>query len=296
MPNIYERALSRPFALDLASGSITREYVVTGTSLEIEVQELTLLAASVVYLGLVRKAIKAAPQGGGIWFVSVEYANIDIQQAIGEEPQPPEGPGGGVAGGDAPLPASCTWDTTGGTVHIGQSKGTRSVTTFDGLGDATGTQVNNYTLTNKRAIGLADGRVEGVDVFAPAFRFTVEAQRAVCSLAYMNAVRDLTGRVNYGAAFYGFQAGEVLYLGASARPGSTSRWAVTHSFAVQRNEVNLRISDTIVVPVKKGWDYIWVGYRKGLNTIMNQVVNVPAAAFVEYVYDNGDFDVLEIGR
>lgn len=292
-PIIYEDSQSRKFTSSGKTASLTRKYNVRGTSDETEVYELAGNFSPILYDGLVRASLDADPKGGGVWTVDVLYSPIDPQQAEAggaTEPQPPTSPGP-----NDPLGGSVSFETSGGTANIKQSKGTRSVTTRTGAGNDTGTQANNYTLTNQRAIGLTKDGVAGCDIQVPGLQFQIEVLRANCTDEYINTLSALTGTVNYGAAWRNRAAGTTLYLGASGRFTQKDRWTITHKFAYQPNVLNLRISEDIVVPEKKGWDYIWVSYKEEVNAVLGQVVNVPDAAFVEYVYDNGDFAQLEIG-
>lgn len=292
MPNIYERALSRPFSITTDSGSISREFVVTGTQLQDEVVELTLTVATLTFAGLVRSAIKADPQGGGIWFVTVEYANIDPQQAVGQDPQAPEGPGGDVAGGMAPLSPAISWTTASGEkVHITQSKGTISKTDTAGI-TTPGNAGNDFTLDNKRAIGLTRDGIQGVDIDASVFEWSIDVPRAFCTHAYAITVKNLKGKTN-NAPFYGFATGEVRYLGATANYSQEKRWNINHKFAVAENEVNIIIGNGITVPAKGGWEYLWVAYEP--KQVGNLLLSLPVAAYVERVFDPGNFRLLEIG-
>lgn len=281
MPTVYEKHESRPFVVDARAATLTREYVVTGTMSEDEVYELVRAASPVLHFYLVRKSIKADHQGGGIWFATVDYdAALSEQQAVTEsEPEvPAEAPGA-----DTPLGSNYSFDTSGQTVHITQSRSTRSMTLSTGAAAA----------NNKRAIGLTKDEVKGCDIYAPGFQWTLEVQRRNCTLRYLKTLRDLTGSVNYDAAFYGFEAGTVLYLGASGKFTSRERWTITHKFAVSKTELNLVVSDDITVAEKQGWDYLWVGYTP--NAVANQLLQKPVAAYVERVYPTGNFAQLEIG-
>lgn len=286
---IYERHQSRTFTIDAKTASLTRDYAVTGSTDETEVYELVIVTTPRLYDTLVRKSVKADHQGGGIWFATVEYtSDIDEQEAVDSaDPNSPTEPGP-----DDPLGPSFSFDTSGQTIHIGQSKGTRSKTDVANV-TTLGNAGNDYTLDNKRAIGLTRDKIEGVDVHSPGFQFQIEVQRANCSDAYLLRMSALTGTVNYGATFRNRPAGSVLYLGASGRFTQKDRWTITHKFAYSPNQLNIRISDTIVIPAKKGWDYIWVGYEPVV--VGNQLLNKPNAAYVEYVYDTGYFADLEIG-
>jgi hypothetical protein len=279
MPTIYERHQSRPFTIDARTASLTRTWFVQGTNDETEVQELVLTASSVVFDFLVRKSVRCEPIGGGNWFCDVEYANIDPQQAVGAETvTEPTAPSV-----TAPLGPAFSFDTTGGTTHITQSRSTRSKTRAGG----------GAAPDNKLAIGITKDRVEGCDVVTPKFEWQLECQRADCTGQYLIDLFSVTGTVNYDATFYGFPAGTVLYLGASGRYTFNDRWTITHRFACNPNEVNLDVGNGITVPEKKGWDYLWIGYKDEVSN--NKLIQVPDTAYVEVVYRTGNFDLLGIG-
>jgi hypothetical protein len=282
-PIIYEKHQSRSFTTDAKTASLDRVYHIQGTNDESEAYELLVLTTPVVYAGLIRKTLKAESQGGGIWVGTVSYdAAISEQEAAGQTPENPEGPD---AGGDGPVPIgpNISWDTTGGTAHITQSRLTRSATPAAGV----------VAPDTKQAIGVTPDEVKGCDVYVPQFNWQITVKRATCTFAYMKAVRTQTAKVNYDKKFYGFEPGEVLYLGASAQYSGSGQWEITHKFGVQPNEVNLAVGNGIIVPAKKGWDYLWIGYAK--NTDANVLLNVPNVAYVERVYAVGNFDLLEIG-
>lgn len=279
MPNIYEKHVSRPWVVDAKTASITREFVVTGTTDETEVYELVLAATTVIYDNLVRRTMQADPQGGGIWFVSVEYGTIDPQQAVDSAtPVEPVQPGL-----EAPLGPSFSFDTSGGTVHITQSRSTRSMTLSTGAAAP----------DNAQAIGLTKDRVEGCDIHAPQLQWQLEVQRANCTGQYLMGLFANTGKVNYAAPFRGFAQGELLYLGATGRFTQRERWTITHKFAANLNQINLAVGGGITVADKRGWDYLWIGYAP--ETVGNKLLNVPKAAYVEVVYPTGDFAQLGIG-
>lgn len=288
MPIIYERPTSRPFTVDANTEGVTRQYFVSGTNDEDEVYEL-LVANTPVTLGkMARKAIKAEPLCGGHWFGDVEYTTIEANAAVGVEPVEPAAP-------DllAPLDASYSIDTTGATVHITQAISTTyRVTSADpnppvaGGGKGSGAD-------EKLAIGMSKDRVEGTDIYAPAFQFSKTVQRANVTMQYINtALYGLVGRVN-NAPFFHFAAGEVLYLGCSGNFTVRERWTLTHKFACQPNELNIDVGGGITVPAKKGWEYLWVGYKNG--EVGNAILQVPSTAYVQQVYKTGNFALLGIG-
>lgn len=293
MPVIYEKNQSRSFTTDAKMASLEREYHIQGTNDEAEAYELLVLTAPILYAGLVRKTVKAESHGGGLWTGTVSYdSSVSEQQALSQTD--PETPTAEPAPGDLLGPAY-SFNTTGGTAHINQSKGTRSVTTADGSGDDTGDVGNKFTLNNKRAIGLTSDGVNGTDIYVPSFEFSIEVLRANCTRGYLNTLMELTGTVNYNAPFMTYPVGTILYLGASGQYTANNRWSITHKFAYRKNEFDLDISEDITVPVKRGWDYLWVAYGTDAIMALGMVVKTPMAAYVERVYDTGDFSLLEIG-
>ena len=89
-----------------------------------------------------------------------------------------------------------------------------------------------------------------------------------------------------------FQAGELLFLGASGgKTQGSGQWSITYRFAAQPNRTNIAIGD-ITVAAKKGWEYLWVRYQDMEDTAAKAVVKRPLAAYVEQVYQTGNFGLL----
>jgi hypothetical protein len=145
----------------------------------------------------------------------------------------------------------------------------------------------------KGAVGVTKDRVEGYDLFVPKFDWSRSVSREVVTRNYMRTLRELCGKKN-DAPFYGSEAGEVLYLGASGSYTEGGKWAITHKFAEVANQTSIVIvPGELIVPSKRGWDYLWVAYKAGQGA--RQVVQEPSAAYVEEVVDDGDFSLIEIG-
>jgi len=104
---------------------------------------------------------------------------------------------------------------------------------------------------------------------------------------------QLTGRVNTGA-FKGFNAGEVLFLGASGSRRGYGDWEITFRFAASPNVTNLTIGDITGIN-KKGWEYLWVRYADSEDTAAKALVKKPIAVYIERVYDDGNLSLLGIG-
>jgi len=144
----------------------------------------------------------------------------------------------------------------------------------------------------RRAIGVTENSVEGCDVYVPRFEWSVTYQANVITWDYLMTVWRLVGCKNKDK-FYGANPGEVLYLGMNGSYSVSDRWSITHKFSVIPNELNVKVSDEITIPIKRGWDYLWVRYKRIVES--NTVMHVPAVAYTEEVIPDGDFALLGIG-
>ncbi len=225
-------------------------------------------SSSSVFHGLKRLRCRVEPmEGDGTdWTGHVQYGKIETAGS------PP------VAEGES----SFSFDTTGGTQHVTQSKQTISKTA----------PVGQTAPDFKGAIGVTKDSVQGVDVTVPTYRFskTLGISNSLVTDTYKQALCDLTGKVN-DDTFEGFDAGEVLFLGASGSRRGDDDWVITFNFAAQKNATNITIGD-ITVPAKKGLEYLWVRYEDAEDAAAKKLVKRPTAAYVEKVYDLGDFDDL----
>lgn len=158
----------------------------------------------------------------------------------------------------------------------------------------------------KRAIGVSRDGVAGTDKVAPKLEFQIVRNFVGMTLDYIRACKDLTGTIN-DAPFYGFEAGECLFLGASGTPSQNNQAAaapltrVTFRFAASANRTDIDLvpddedgNHLLRIAEKKGWDYLWVGYATTVDTRGVQAQR-PQAAYVEVVYEDGDFSQLLIG-
>lgn len=173
-----------------------------------------------------------------------------------------------------------TFDTTGGSTHITQSRQTLRATA--GAPDYDG------------AINAAEDRVDGVDITIPAFKYseTHYFAPATVTLAYLKTLSELTGSTN-DAGFKGWGAGEVLFTGASGQlqTGDDAIWQVTFNFEMSPNQ-NVAVGALGNI-LKEGWAYLWIAYKDTESG--NVVVKQPRAAYVEQVYPESDFSLIGVG-
>lgn len=295
--SLYELVDSRRVTVDRNGGDMTARLLAIGSTNEAEVYQAAVLDTTVSYFGtLFRSAIRVSPRGGGpYWDVEIDYSPIPPGEAI---QNPGLNGGAGPANPVAPDPATpigpgFAFSTGGGTTKIYQAIETRSITrSLPAI--AAARQLKDH----HGAINVTDDGAEGVDIVSRQGEWSIDVRRANVTLNYFSQLFYATGTVN-DARFYGFAAGEVLYLGAEGRFSVNDQWQITHKFSVSPNENNKVIARDqngvaqITVPVKKGWDYVWVQYYEARNGGVKRLL--PEAAYVQKVYPETNFAALEIG-
>lgn len=258
--------------------SVTFTYILKGTSSDIAARTHLLASTSTTYEGLDRTRPELKPvfvdttnDAGSIWEARVTYVQPDAKV--------PET-------GDREF----SFDTGGGTEHVVVPKASIARYDEDGL-------MTNWS----RVVGINnDGeKVNGVEIVVPRYTFkeTHYLSNATVTDDYKITLSDLTGTVN-NDTFKGFAAGEVLFLGASGSKRGRGDWAITFSFAVSRNQTNIRIgvgSHTITVASKLGWDYLWLEFEDRPDSTIHRLIKVPVRAYVDRIYDFADFSNLGIG-
>jgi len=259
---IDEKFDSRESTIGVRSPTVDLLYVVQGTDDDATVRATVEGAIPAIYGGLVFQDYHLAPQGGGIWEVSVRYGKLEPKET-----------------GDS----SFSFDTGGGTTHV-----TQSLQTVGRYAPA-----GRFAPDFKGAIGVTHDSVEGTDITVPVYSFTETHYLSIAAVtgSYKAALFLLTGRVN-AAPFKGFAAGEVLFLGASGAQRGTEDWEITFRFAASPNAAGLVIGDITGI-AKRGWEYLWVRYADAEDEQV--LVKQPIAVYVERVYDEGNFAGLGIG-
>ena len=258
---------------DGAARSAEFVYTLTGVADENSARILATNSTASTYGDLIRKSITLEPVhvdttdlAACIWEITVQY---------GEQTAPEEGE------------SSFSFDTGGGTQHITQSLGTVGSYAASGTAPDFG-----------GAIGVTHDNVEGVDITIPVYNFseTHYLPASQVTSAYKGTLFNLTGKVNSGS-FRGLAAGECLFLGASgSRRGTAPEddWEITFKFAGSPNRSGITVGPISGIS-KKGWEYLWVRYADVEDAASNTLVKQPVAAYVEKVYEEGNFGALGIG-
>jgi hypothetical protein len=297
--NFYELAQSRPLERTIENASITLKWIAMyATNENVVYAALLALVAPTRWDGLRRSEVKLDPQGGGVWMCEVTYAWTPLTQDSPEQQQP-EGPKPGD-----PLGPEWSFDGSAGQVHV-----TQSIQTKQRVGRGA-----NVPMENNQAIGLRPDGVDGCDIFAPKFEFTLSLSFPFITMPQIRRWSKITGRTN-NASFLTWSTGELLYLGPSVniQPGQLAK--VVHKFAGGRNlalpddEADLTIVPETIGPNgqpqegtglildgKNAHEYVWVAYQAGTPTPgMPWVPEVAHSAYVEQVYRSADFTPLLSG-
>ena len=181
--------------------------------------------------------------------------------------------------------SSWSFDTSGGTEHI-----SHSLETIAAYGPAASDQLAG-------AINYDGRQIHGLDVARPQYGFseTHYLSDFVITPAYKATVSLLTRSVNR-FPWRGFNAGEVLFMGAQGGKRGSELWEVQYRFLANPNQTNLGIGDITGIN-KKGWEYLWIQCEDDVDEEADApcMIRVPSAVYVERVFALADFALLGLG-
>lgn len=161
---------------------------------------------------------------------------------------------------------------------------------------------------HKRAIEATyEGDVRGIDIPVPSLGLTIwkiwprALWRGGAGIANAKMLAGHVGKTN-GAAWWGFDRGELQFLGA--RPEEIGIWAtkITYLMKASKNVANLDFGEMatgahVNVPLKRGHEYVWVYHKRmsvdrpgpaGGGTTM---IAKPWSVQVAQVFDEINFNV-----
>lgn len=305
----YELHDTDGFSIGFGGQSVVRRYHARGSQNRDQVLA-TAYANSPLFLGdLIRSDVRGTHEGAGVWTVEVTYSNPTQNNSApvgasdpansggGGGLDLPGGRGGGGGGGgrdaptrqdpvtpETPLEGGETFETTAQTTRITQAIKTRFVVTER--------QAQQNVDAFGNAIGVTEDRVEGCEVYAPTFTFTIPQKILNLTWGRMLTIHDLTGKINE-RPFFAFPQEDVLYLGCSGQRGGDGSWQLSHKFSASLSEQNVQITPQITVPSIGGWDHVWVRYKQAL--VDGILLPRPEAVYVQQVYKTGDFTLLNLG-
>lgn len=135
----------------------------------------------------------------------------------------------------------------------------------------------------------------GVDVLEPYYKFSETYYVPIASITaqYKKDVRQLARRVN-NAAFRGFLAGEVLFMGATGSQRDSSFAEITFYFAVDEQEEITTEGGTGPF-TRKGWHHTWPLIEEVEDNTANRLATEEIGVYMNRLYKDGDFSKLLIG-
>lgn len=199
-----------------------------------------------------------------------------------------------------PLKRSRSFDTGGATQHITQAL------TIEGFpqGEQRFWTGSPAAPNMNGAIGVDGETVQGVDIVVPQLTWTetYDVPNLYVKADYIKAVSGLTGSVN-NAAFRGFAAGEVLFMGCSGSQQWDSDkgdgpWNLSYKFVASANQGAGKTFPSITIGAitgieRDGHDYLWVLYEPDVQS--QTLLKKPKFVYVNKVYPRRDFRALGIG-
>lgn len=144
------------------------------------------------------------------------------------------------------------FDTTGGTVHITNSR--QTIQKYTAPGQPAAPDMGG-------AIGVRGDQIDGTEIVIPALKITVDFKHpaGMITLSQIKNFARWTGRYNTGE-FLTFASGEVLFLGSRGREGTNTDTTIQYQFAMSENVDGQNIG-AILNTAKKGWEYGWISYQ-----------------------------------
>jgi hypothetical protein len=269
-----------------SNAQVTLTYIASGSDDDLAIKAAVEAFAPETYDDLPRQSVQIEPIAEEYWDASVRYAKSTSTGGSSSSTPP--------AGSDE---YTYSFDTMGGTQHI-----TQSLETVGSYADSSIPSAPNFN----GAIGVSNtngnAEVQGVDITVPIYNFSETHYLTTEQVTpeYKGTLFQLTGKVN-NATFRGLAAGECLFLGASGTlhgtetdTGASGDWEITFRFAASPNKTGITIGNITGI-AKKGWEYLWVRYADVEDLDAMAMIKRPVAAYVEQVYQEADFSVLDIG-
>lgn len=254
-------------SVDGRSSTAELVYIVNGTALSNIAVDAVRSTAPTVFNGLIRRRFAFEPMSNSAYKVTVSYDSAKRLQVNEFEYE---------------------FDIGVQNQRITQSKKTEAIYRAPTSGI-------NLTPSYRGAINVQDGRVQGVDVSIPTYQWTETYifPAEVVTETYKNTLYNLTATKN-NALFRQKAAGEVLFGGCRGRLRNEDEFSISFQFIASPNVANLNVNGMLIS--KKGHDFVWFVYADARDANNGfSVIKNPVFAYVEKVYEDGDFSLLGIG-
>lgn len=263
-------------------GTITRTFVVYDVLDQLQAEAQAYAAASVTYMGLVRRpGIASRSTGYAQWEAEFEYA---VPEDDDEDPQ-----------GELPTLGTLEMDGSGGTRHVTQCISQTAYPAGKGQG-----------LVDAKVVGWHKDGVNGADIDIPGGTITLTKKwlpQAITG-SYLRGLQRLRGKTNknpYTLAWafrkkaysITYDPGELRFLFHRAKTSvtraGTGVWELTYAMADSENRANVDIGEGITIPSIRGHQYLSVVYKKKTITNPATTIEVPEMALVSTMYEEEDF-------
>jgi len=207
----------------------------------------------------------------GIWYFDIEYGSDVKVFEIGD--------------------TGWSMNFSGDRVKVNQAISTRYRRKETDNGLAAGVVGNGED--HKNAVNVTDASIKGVDIIAGTLdeREDLVISGSEFTDAYVATLKAAIGTTNNGSVTLQkgtFAQGEVLLVGAQARPLTGGKVKMSFAYKINYNETNLDVGG-IIIPDKYGWEYLWAEYKvvKGVK----RTVMAPEAVYVCQMYRETDYSL-----
>lgn len=267
---------SREISVGAKSKTSVIRYFIDQTNDDVVALELLKNTAPLTFRGMPRISYKIKPIGEYTWEGTADY---EFNSPEGQEPKPPSE---GVSN-------SSQFDSTGGTFKITQAK--KHIARYEYTGGDPAPDL-------KGVIGWNGEDVEGCDMVIPQWSQseTFFLPASMVTNEYKGTIFRLTGTVNL-VTFRNFKAGEALFLGASGSQKKVGDdWEVNFKWLGSPNlDPVPGFTGNLAQVKKKGWEYMWVYYKRMISANEKTIIKQPYWVYVEQIYSEEDWSSLGIG-
>lgn len=278
-------AINELTAERISAKTAERSYIITGEASGSAAKAALLAEAPTSYLGLPRRTQD----------VSVEEQESEDDSGNSDYlGRVPYGSGGGGSTADLEVgDTRITISTLGGSVHI-----TQSLNTEHTFGDAE---------DHEGAIGVdSEGGVAGADIATGGLDFTITKIVSSNSLtvSYLSNVLSLTtpnphtnnatfSHTDTDGRAISLAVGECLFMGMTNTPRGNGEDELRFNFKGSANLTDA-LPNTPWTIAKDGWEHLWLSYARAEDAAAKKLVTKPVSAYVEKVYESGNFGLLSL--
>ena len=181
--------------------------------------------------------------------------------------------------------------TAGGSVKITQSLNTEH--TYGVAEDFNG------------AIGVTEQGPQGTTILTGGLDITITkiVDSTDLDISYLNDIVSLTtpnphtnnatfSHTDTDGRQISLAAGEALFVGMQNTPRGDGTDELRFNFKGSANLTNALPSAGLGAIAKDGWEHLWLSYEKQEDGVAKKLVQKPISAYVEKVYESGDFSLL----